>query len=156
MDKGAHPGGSVPGPVPGLKDRAVEEASALSAKAREVASAAAAKTKDLASSTFQMVGDAATDIGHKAEGAVDSVGGEMQSLAGSIREKAPQGGMWGSAASGVAHGLESGGAYPQERNLHGMAGDATNLIRRYPLQVILLSLGVGFLVGRVVRRYHGA
>jgi len=143
--------GGCPVPGPNLKDRAVEEASALSAKARDAVSAAAAKSRDAASSTFQMAGDAATAIGHKAEGAVDTVGGEMQSLAGTIREKAPAGGMWGSAASGVARTLESGGAYLQERNLHGMAGDATNLIRRYPLQAILVGIGVGFLVGRAVR-----
>jgi len=149
-DKGGYPD-SASGPGPSLKDRAVEEASALSTKAREAASAAATKTKDVASSTFQMLEDAATAIAHKAEEAVDTFGGEMKSLAGSIREKGPTGGMWGSAASGAAHTLESGGAYLQERNVHGMAGDATNLIRRYPLQAILLGIGVGFLIGRAVR-----
>ncbi|HLN32497.1 MAG TPA: hypothetical protein VK395_32515 [Gemmataceae bacterium] len=124
-----------------LKDKATEEASALSMKGRDAISTAAAKTRDVASSTLQM-----------AEGAVDTVGGEMKSLASSIREKAPVGGMFGNAASGVANTLESGGAYLQERNLHGLGGDATNLIRRYPLQALLLGLGVGFLVGRIVRR----
>jgi ElaB/YqjD/DUF883 family membrane-anchored ribosome-binding protein len=150
-DKGGYPQGSESGPGTSLKDRAVEEAAALSAKTRETAAFAAAKTKDVASSTFQMAGDAAHAIGHKAEAAVDMVGENMRSLAGTIREQAPAGGMWGSAGSGVADTLESGGAYLQERNLHGMAGDTANLIRRYPLQAILVGLGVGFLVGRSVR-----
>jgi len=124
-----------------LKDKASEEASTLSMKGRDAISAAAAKTRDVTSSTLQM-----------AEGAVDTVGGEMKSLAGSIRERSPVGGMFGNAASGVANTLESGGTYLQERNLPGMSGDVTNLIRRYPLQAILVGLGVGFLVGRVVRR----
>ena len=124
-----------------LKDKATEEASALSMKGRDAISAAAAKTRDVASSTLQM-----------AEGAVDTIGGEMKSLAGSIREKAPAGGMCGGAASGIANTLESSSAYLQERNLDGLGGDATNLIRRYPLQALLVGLGVGFLVGRIVRR----
>jgi hypothetical protein len=93
----------------------------------------------------------ASTIGHKTEGAVESVGGEMKSLAGTIRHNAPEGGVFGSAASGVASTLESGGAYLQEHNLHGMAEDATALIRRYPLQAILAGIGVGFLVGRALR-----
>jgi ElaB/YqjD/DUF883 family membrane-anchored ribosome-binding protein len=149
-DKG-HPQSGESGPGQSLKDRAVEETAALSAKAREATSAATAKTKDVASSTFQMAGDAATAIGHKAEEAVDTVGEKMKSLAGTIRENAPTGGLWGSAGSGVADTLESGGAYLQEHNLHGMAADVTNLIRRYPVQAILVGLGVGFLVGRAVR-----
>ncbi len=76
----------------------------------------------------------------------------MKSLAGSIRAKAPQSGVLCNAASGVASTLESGGAYLQEHNFHGMAGDATSLIRRYPFQAILVGVGVGFLVGRVLRR----
>jgi len=150
-DKGGYPGASASNFGPSLKDRAVEEAPALSTKVCEAASAPAGKTHDVVASTFQMVGDAATAFGHKAEGAVDTVGGEMQSLAGSIREKAPAGGRWGSAASGVASTLESGGAYLQKRNLQGMAGDTTGLIRRYPLQAILVGIGVGFLLGRAAR-----
>ncbi len=149
-DKGGYAHGIESGPGPGLKDKAVETA-ALPERAREAASAAALKTKDVASSTFQMAEDAAHAIGHKAEAAVDAVGEKMKSLAGTIREQAPAGSMWGSAGSGVADTLESGGAYLQEHNLHGMAKDATNLIRRYPLQAILAGLAVGFLVGRSVR-----
>jgi hypothetical protein len=151
-DNGEYPDGSQTRPGPSLKDKTIEEASALSVKARAAASAAAVTTRDVASSTLQMAEDAASAIGHKAEAAVDTVGGEMKSLAGSIRENSPADGVWGSAAEGVAHTLESGGAYLQERNLHGMLGDTTNLIRRYPLQAILVGFGMGLLVGRIARR----
>jgi phage-related protein len=134
-----------------VKDRAHEEATALAAQAKEAGTSAVEKTKDVASSVVQRMGDMASTIGHKTEGAVDSVGGEMKSLAGTIRDNAPKGGVFGSAASGVASTLESGGAYLQDHNLHGMAGDTTALIRRYPLQAILAGIGVGFLIGRVSR-----
>jgi hypothetical protein len=134
-----------------VKDKAHEEATALAAKGKEAGASAVEKTKDVASSVVQRMGDIASTIGHKTEGAVGSVGGEMKSLAGTIRDNTPSGGVFGSAASGVASTLESGGAYLQEHNLHRMAEDATALIRRYPLQAILTGIGVGFLVGRASR-----
>ncbi len=135
----------------GVKDNVHEEASSLTAEAKEACASAVEKTKEVASSVVQRMGDMASTIGHKTGGAVDSVGGEMKSLAGTIRDNAPKGGVFGSAASGVASTLESGGAYLQDHNLHGMAGDATAIIRRYPLQAILAGIGVGFLIGRVSR-----
>ena len=150
-DKDGHAGASDPRGAHGVKDTAYEEASLFAAKAKEAASSAVAKTKDVASSVVLKAEDVASVIGHQAEGAVDAVGGEMKSLAGTIREKAPRSGVLGSSAAGVASTLESGGAYLQEHNLHGIAEDATSLIRRYPLQAILAGIGVGFLVGRASR-----
>jgi ElaB/YqjD/DUF883 family membrane-anchored ribosome-binding protein len=75
----------------------------------------------------------------------------MKSLAGTIRDQGPESGMLHNVASGVASGLESGGAYLQEHNLHGMAKDVTDLVRRYPLQAILVGVGVGFCIGRLSR-----
>jgi hypothetical protein len=150
-DKDGHAGASDPCSAHGLKDTAYEEASLFAAKAKEAASTAVEKTKDVASSVVLKAEDVASAIGHQAEGVVDSVGGGMKSLAGTIRAKAPQNGVLGNAASGVASTLESGGAYLQEHNLHGIAEDATSLIRRYPLQAILAGIGVGFLIGRASR-----
>jgi ElaB/YqjD/DUF883 family membrane-anchored ribosome-binding protein len=101
---------------------------------------------------IQKMEDVAANMGHKAEGAVDTVGGSMKSLAGTIRDKGPQGGALGATASGVANSLESGGAYLQDHNLHGMAEDLTILVRRYPLQSILLGVGIGLSIGLLVGR----
>jgi hypothetical protein len=47
--------------------------------------------------------------------------------------------------------LDSGGAYLQEHDLRGMADDMTNLIRRYPIQSLLVGIGVGFLLAKATR-----
>jgi hypothetical protein len=155
-DKGGHAGANEPSAAHGVKDRAHEEAAALATKAKEAASCAVGKTSDVASSVAQNVRNMASTIGHRAEETVGTVGGGMKSLAGTIRENAPEGGVFGGAASGVASGLESGGAYLQDHNLHGMAADLTGLVRRYPFQAILLGIGAGFLLGRATRSLtHG-
>lgn len=151
-DKSGYAGAGQTRGVAGLKEKASEEASTLVTKAKEAASSAVDKTRDVASSIAQKVGDAASTLGHTAAGTVGSVGGGMKSLADTIRDKAPESGILGTAASGVASTLKSGGAYLQELSLQGMMEDVTNLIRRYPLQAILAGLGVGFLVGRISRR----
>ena len=68
----------------------------------------------------------------------------MKSLAGTIREYAPQGGMLGSAGSTIASGLESGGRYLQEQGLRGVGDDLTALIRRNPLPAVLIGIGFGY------------
>jgi len=150
-DKGGYAGTCETRSAPGVMDKACDEASALATKVNDAAASAVARTRDAASSFLQKVEDAGSNIGHRAEGAVESVGGQMKSLAGTIRENAPASGVFGNAASGVASTLESGGAYLQEQNLHGMAEDVTGLVRRYPFQALLLGVGVGFLVGRASR-----
>jgi ElaB/YqjD/DUF883 family membrane-anchored ribosome-binding protein len=147
-DKSGQVGGSETHTAAGVTDKV----SALSAKAKETVSATIEKTKDVASSLVQKVEEVASTIGHKAEGARETVAGEMKSLAGTIRTKAPQAGVLATAASEAASTLEAGGNYLQEHNFSGVARDLTDLIRRHPLQAILLGIGVGFLVGRVSRR----
>jgi len=138
--------------APGIMDRAHDEVAALGARAQEAGSSAAETTKDAASSVVHKVEDMAVAIGHGAEGAMEAVGGEMKSLAGTIRDNAPKDGVLGSSAAGVAGTLESGGAYLQAHNLQDVAEDVTNLVRRYPFQALLAGIGVGFLVGRALRK----
>jgi ElaB/YqjD/DUF883 family membrane-anchored ribosome-binding protein len=150
-----------------MADKAKEMASSATDTAKDVASLAAEKSKGMAVSVgdrakgtasaiaekaqeaSRKAGDLAKNVGKKAEETVASVGGQMKSLAGTIREKAPP--IAGSAASAVANTLDSGGSYLQEHNLHGMAEDMTSLIRRYPLQSLLVGIGVGFLIARATR-----
>jgi predicted trehalose synthase len=87
-------------------------------------------------------------IAERAGNATTSVGEGMTSLAGRIRQTAPSEGTVGSAASTVAHQLETAGSYLQENNFDNMARDLTGLIRRYPLQSLLVGFGIGYLWAR--------
>jgi hypothetical protein len=110
------------------------------------------KAQDIASSVAHKAQDVASGMAEKAGDALSTVGSGMTSLAGTIREKAPREGMLGSAAGAVASGLHSGGEYLSEHNVGDMLGDLSGVIRRYPIQSLLVGFGVGFLMARVTSR----
>jgi hypothetical protein len=120
-------------------------------KAKEVVSSVADKAKDAASSVSHRAGEVASTVGHKAEDATSAVGSSMKSLASTIRESGPHGGMMGSATSTVADTLESGGRYLEEHGLRGMADDLTHVIRRNPIPAVLIGIGLGYMIARATR-----
>jgi len=101
----------------------------------------------------EMASSAATAVGEKAGQGVAAVGCGMESLAGTIREHAPDTGMMHTASSRVAETLESGGRYLKEEGLQGMADDVTDLIRKNPIPAVLIGFGIGFLLARSTRSY---
>ncbi len=84
--------------------------------------------------------------------ATSAVGEQLGALAGVIRDKAPREGTMGTAASAVADKLGAAGSYLQEKKVEHLAGDVTDLIRRYPMAALLIGLGMGYLLARTTRR----
>src|SRR6266404_7615931 len=82
----------------------------------------------------------------KANEAAPVIGEKMKSLANVIREKAPREGKIGTTATKVAGGLESASYYLQEKKFDHLREDLRGLVRRYPLQALLVGLGLGFLL----------
>ena len=105
-------------------DRTAGVVASMSAKARELGATAAKKANE----------------------AAPLVGEKMESLATAMRERAPREGTLGTASTKVAEGLESAGHYLQERKFDHLGEDFRGLVRRYPLQSLLVGLGLGFLL----------
>jgi hypothetical protein len=72
----------------------------------------------------------------------------MGSLAGVIRDHAPQDGAIATAATAVAGGLESASMYLKEKDYENLATDLTALVRSYPVQALLVGVGLGYLLAR--------
>jgi hypothetical protein len=106
----------------------------------------------MASAAGSTASQFASNLGQRAEEATSNVGERMSTLGSTLRERGPHGGVLGSATSAVASGLESGGHYLQEQGLSGMWEDMQSLIRRYPVQALLVGVGVGFLMARAMSR----
>jgi len=111
--------------------------------------------QNISQSAANAYGDAKTKAQELSTAAAERVGGAtkaagetMSSWAGTIRESAPQEGTIGSAARTVANQLDNAGSYLQDNTFENMARDVTALIRRYPIQSLLVGLGVGYLFSR--------
>ena len=84
----------------------------------------------------------------KANQAAPVISEKVRSLASVIRGKAPREGKMGTTATKVAGGLESASDYLQEKKFDHVGEDLRGLVRRYPLQSLLVGLGLGFLLAR--------
>jgi hypothetical protein len=71
----------------------------------------------------------------------------MKQFSGKIRDRAPYESVRGTT-NRVADTLESAGSYLEDRNIDGMLEDLTGMIRRYPVQVLLAGIALGFLLAR--------
>jgi hypothetical protein len=108
---------------------------------------ATAEARGTQSGARQVVAEASSRANELSAAAGDA----LKSAADSIRGRVSREGMLGSAATAVADRLEGAGLYLQEDNLSAIANDVAGVIRRYPIQSLLVGATVGFLLGRVRR-----
>jgi uncharacterized protein YjbJ (UPF0337 family) len=85
--------------------------------------------------------------------AVAAVAGGVESVEGAISAgwESAQGAV-STAATAVAGGVESASSYLQEKKVEEMATDLTALIRTYPVQSLLVGVGLGYILARLTPR----
>ena len=88
----------------------------------------------------------------RADAATTTVGEKMTDVAQTIREKAPATGTVANVADTAADTLERAGSYLQQQDLADMRADIEGIIRRHPIESLLVGLGVGYLLARSTRR----
>jgi ElaB/YqjD/DUF883 family membrane-anchored ribosome-binding protein len=116
-------------------------------KAQNVASDLAHKAQDVASNVAGKAQNLAGAAADRTDDAISAVGERMSGLAGTIRQSGPREGVLGSATSTVADNLKAGGDYLKDHGVREMAEDMTTLVKRYPVQSLLVGFGVGLLIG---------
>jgi ElaB/YqjD/DUF883 family membrane-anchored ribosome-binding protein len=121
-------------------------------KAQDAATQAGHKAQEMAGNVAHKAQEAASALSDKADETLSRVGDRMSSWGSTIREKAPHEGLVGSAASSVADQLQAGGQYLRQHGLGDMTDDVSNVIRHYPVQSVLVALGLGFFFGMASRR----
>jgi len=132
--------------------RAQDTASNVTQQAKDAASNVAGQAQQYASEVGHKAQEYASVAKDKADDAISTVGDRMATLAGTLRESAPREGYLGTAGRTVADGLESGGRYLQQHGMADMTDDMASLVRRYPLQSLLVGFGVGFLLSQATSR----
>jgi len=109
----------------------------------------------------QMRGDLKSWWGRLTDDELDLIGGHKDKLIGLVQER------YGYArdhavyeveqrlkefnAKTVVDGLESTSFYLREKNFEHLAKDVTALVRTYPIQFILIGVGLGYLLARRTR-----
>lgn len=88
----------------------------------------------------------------KAEQATKTVGAGMESLGCTVQEYKPDTGVLHDMGESLAAKLESGGRYLETHGLTGVGEDITNMVRRNPIPALLVGIGVGILLARMVKR----
>lgn len=121
-------------------------------KASGVASQALDKARETAGNVGQTLSNAAATAAHKAEDWTHAAGSGLKDFGQALEENAPREGFVGGASQAVASGIRESGRYLEEEGIRGMWDDLTGLVRNYPIPAILVGLGVGFCIGRTLRR----
>jgi len=113
----------------------------FSSRISETAEVARNKAEHVASATAARAREMTASVGHK-----------VRELAGRIRQRPPHESAR-NATEKVADQLDRAGTYLEEKSFEGIAEDLTGIIRRYPIQSVLIGVGVGFLLSRRRDRY---
>jgi len=132
-------------------DKAKDVAGNVTDKAKDVASQAMDKARDAASSVGEMVSGAASTAGRKADDYAAAAGSGIKNFGDTIREHGPREGVLGGATKAVADTTKQVGRYLEEEGLSGMMEDVTGLIKKNPIPAILVGVGLGVLIGRLMR-----
>jgi hypothetical protein len=91
-------------------------------------------------------------IAGKAQQAATTIGGQLEAAAEVVRERLPQEGAAGQVANALSDQLSGIGRYLQSHGLHGVVVTMGNVIRQYPVQSLLLGIGIGYLLSRLHTR----
>jgi hypothetical protein len=137
--------------VASVGEMAGKAASSVGEMAGKAASSVGEMAGKAASSVGEMAGKAASAASHTAGNVTSAAGSGLRSLGETISDKGPQEGFFGGAAHAVGGTLKQGGKYLEEEGLSGMMDDVAQLIRRNAIPAVLIGVGVGFLLGRMVR-----
>ena len=126
-------------------DRAADQAQSTVETVRD-------KAEDVAGDVKERATQVGSQVAERADAATTTVGERMTDAAETIRQKAPASGPHAEAADTAADTLQRAGSYLQEQDLSDMRADLEGLIRRHPVEALLIGFGIGYLLARGTRR----
>lgn len=94
------------------------------------------------------VHDAVADTMAAADRTTTRAGEALESATDRLRERLPQDGAAGAAAEAVSRGVKHTSRVLRQQGASGIVEDVEILMRRYPIQTLLLGLGCGYLLAR--------
>ena len=133
-------------------DKAHSAVDTATDKAQQVASDVKDKAQQVAGDVKDKAQEISSQVADRADAATTTVGEKMNDAAFALRQNAPNTGPLADAADTAADTLQRAGTYLQEQDLSDMRTDIENLIRRHPVESLLVGFGLGYLLARGMRR----
>ena len=111
---------------------------------------AASGAQDAMSSMKDRMGEAGSQAQDKTDAGMDRAAGEIGKAADALRQRGEgQSGAMGTAATTTADKLDSASAYLREKDTDQLLQDIESLIRRKPVESLLVAAGAGFVLSRI-------
>ena len=101
--------------------------------------------ESMGSAVKNTAGSAAPSAGRISE----RVGEALDSMGDSLRQNVPGSDKISEAAETISRRVKQTADYVHEQGMGGIVEDLEILIRRYPLQTLLLGMGCGYLLSRL-------
>lgn len=107
------------------------------------------KAQSMASNVADQAREAGSFVADKAKAAVDAVSHGMTSVGHTVRDHTPE--ALTNAGAAIADRLETTGHYFEQKGLSGMGDDVADMIRANPVPAMLIGIGLGFCLARLLR-----
>lgn len=132
----------------GMKDKAQEKAG----QAQEVVEQAQAKAGEVAGKAQAKAGEVGEQLHSRTDKGIDSAASGLGQAAGMLRQQGEgREGTVGTAAAKTADTLETASAYLHEKDTDQLVSDLEALVRRKPVESVLVAAGIGFVLSKIVR-----
>lgn len=122
------------------------------AKVRETAGTLGKMAGAAVSAVEKMASHTAENISDDADYLASSAGRGVQRIGEQLSRVAPDSGIVGDVSQSVVRTLTEGGEYLEGSKLSGLRQDLTKVISRNPIPTILISIGLGWIASRMLRR----
>ena len=134
-----------------VAEKAKDTAASVGELASDAASAVGAMAGKAACDAGSMASQAACDVGKKADNLTASAGAGIQQWGDRLSKNAPHEGVLGSATQAVAKVVKDGGQYLEDAKLSGITEDIAKLVRKNPIQAVLIAIGLGWFAANKMR-----
>jgi hypothetical protein len=132
-------------------EKAKEAGASLSEMTRLAAAAVGAIASHAASDVSVLAGETVRVFGKKADELAYNAGIGIQGLGDLLSKNSPEAGILRNASDAVAGVVKEGGKYLKDAKLTGLTEDVSHVIRRNPIQSVLIAAGVGWFIGRKLK-----
>ena len=122
------------------------------AKIRETAGTLGKMAGAAVSAVENMASQTAENFSDDADYLASSAGRGVQRIGEQLSRVAPDSGIVGVVSQSVVRTITEGGEYFEGSKLSGLRQDLTKVISRNPIPTILISIGLGWIASRMLRR----